>query len=131
MNNKLQDKINRLRRAVADMHSMPAPEGMDAPMMDMNRDVNTDRCPDGSVPGPMGCPLPDGVGCCMQQAGNIQFPIGMKTEKECNDAGGVYLGDGVECPEGLLKNLIRILEDSLPKAKTQSPLAEPESPFIS
>jgi hypothetical protein len=108
----LQNKINRLKRAVSDMHSMPAPMDapMEAPMMDMNRDVNTDRCPDGSVPGPMGCPVPPEVGCCVQQAGNIQFPLGIMSKEECDNLNAVYLGDGTECPKSSVKNLIKILD---------------------
>ena len=106
----LQNKIDRLKRAVSDMHSMPAP--MDAPMMDMNRDMTPNEiCPDGSIPGPDGCPPPAaGPGCCVYQIGNQQVPIGMFTAEECAAQGGIFLGEGVECPKAAVKNLIRILD---------------------
>ena len=108
----LQNKINRLKRAVSDMHGMPAPEGVNAPMMDMNRDMTPNEiCPDGSVPGPMGCPPPAaGPGCCVYQIGNQQVPIGMFTAEECAAQGGIFLGEGVECPKAAVKNLIKRLD---------------------
>ena len=113
----LQDKIERLKKAVSDGHSMPAP------MMDMNQDMNPNVCPDGSVPGPMGCPPkpkppePPKTGCCVYQIGNQQIPQGVMTAEECAQIGGIYLGNGSECPKEAIKNLLRLLERSIPSSE--------------
>tara|TARA_Y100000114_G_C11761154_1_gene329829 strand:+ start:2209 stop:2553 length:345 start_codon:yes stop_codon:yes gene_type:complete len=111
----LQDKIERLKKAVSDRHSMPAPM-MEAPMMDMAPEMTPERCPDGSVPGPMGCPPEpeeEQPGCCVYQIGNQQIPVGMLTKSECDAQGGIHLGEGVECPGAAIKTLITFLQKSV------------------